>query len=173
MYAYDSGSGSLIAAASNLRTGDNPPYTLADFYALYPAYGPRKTPSEDPEGEPTITYLVDPIIIEMYIGMAEAVVKESRWRPRWKFAMGLFVAHFLTLYLQSLANANSTAAQVVAAGQARGLMASKSVGDVSVSYDFSTIAQGLDGWAAWNLTTFGIQFATLAKIVGKGGMYVW
>ncbi len=173
MYSYDSGSGSLIAAASNLRSGDNPPYVLDDFYALYPAYGPRETPPEDPEGEPSVAYLVDPAIIEMYIGMADAVVKESRWRKQWKFAMGLFIAHFLTLYLQSLADANSTAAQVVAAGQTRGLMSSKSVGDVSVSYDFSTIAQGLDGWAAWNLTTFGQQYATLARMVGKGGMYVW
>ncbi|TWH46338.1 DUF4054 domain-containing protein [Sporomusa sp. KB1] len=173
MYVYDSGGASIIAAASNLRSGDNPPYALDDFYVLYPAFGPRETPSEGPDGEPTTTYLVDTSIIEMYIELADAVVKESRWRKRWKFAMGLFIAHFLTLYLQSFVDANSTAAQVVAAGQARGLMTSKSVGDVSVSYDFSTIAQGLDGWAAWNLTTFGQQYATLARIVGKGGMYVW
>jgi hypothetical protein len=172
MYAYDSGSGSLIAAASNLRSGDNPPYELDDFYALYPAYKPRESPADNP-GEILVTYLVDPVIIAMYISLADAVVKEARWRKRWKFAMSLFIAHFLTLYLQSLADANSSAAQVVAAGQTRGLMSSKSVGDVSVSYDFSTIAQGLDGWAAWNLTTFGVQYATLARMVGKGGMYVW
>lgn len=173
MYTYDSGSGSLIAAASNLRTGENPPYTLEDFYTLYPAYGPRETPSENPDDDPVVTYLVDPSIMTMYIEMADAVVKEARWRKRWKFAMGLFVAHFLTLYLQSQAGAGSPAAQVVAAGQTKGLQTSKSVGDVSASYDFSTIAQGLDGWAAWNLTAFGQQYATLAKIVGKGGMYVW
>ncbi|CQR71676.1 hypothetical protein SOV_04720 [Sporomusa ovata DSM 2662] len=166
MYIYDSGGASIIAAASNLRSGDNPAYTFADFYAVYPAYAPRTVDS-------VTTYLVDPSIADMYIAMAHVVVKESRWHVRWKFAMGLFIAHFLTLYLQSLADANSTASQVVAAGQTRGLMASKSIGDVSVSYDFSTIAQGLDGWAAWNLTTFGVQYATLAKIVGKGGMYVW
>jgi hypothetical protein len=173
VYTYDSGSAGIIAAASNLRTGENLPYTVEDFYALYPAFGPRETPAEDPEGEPTITYLVDPLVIEMYIELAGAVVKEARWHKRWKFAMSLFVAHFLTLYLQSLSDANSTAAQVVAAGQAKGLLSSKSVGDVSVSYDFSAIAQGLDGWAAWNLTTYGQQYATLAKIAGIGGMYVW
>jgi len=173
MYSYESGSGPLIAAASNLRTGDNPVYTLNDFYAMYPAYGPREVPPEPPATDPTITYLVDPAIVEMYIGLADAVVRESRWRKQWKFAMGLFVTHFLTLYLQSMADANSTAAQVVAAGQARGLITSKSVGDVSASYDFSAIAQGLDGWAAWNLTTFGQQYATLARMIGKGGMYVW
>lgn len=166
MYVYDSGSASLIAAASNLRFGDNPVYTFADFYAVYKAYAPRTA-------DGLTTYLVDPAIADMYISMAHAVVKEARWHAQWKIAMGLFIAHFLTLYLQSMADASSTAAQVVAAGQTRGLMVSKSIGDVSVSYDFSTIAQGIDGWAAWNLTTFGVQYATLAKIIGKGGMYVW
>lgn len=173
MYAYDSGSASLIAAASNLRSGDNPPFTLADFYALYPAYGPREVPADPPATDPVITHLVDPFIIEMYIGLADAVVREARWRKMWKIAMGLFIAHFVTLYLQSVTGESSSAAQVIAAGQARGLMSSKSVGDVSVSYDFSAIANGLEGWAAWNLTSFGQQFGTLARMVGKGGMYVW
>ncbi|MDU4960192.1 MAG: DUF4054 domain-containing protein [Sporomusaceae bacterium] len=173
MIPYDSGSARIIAAASNLRSGDNPPYTIEDFYALYPAYAPRETPSPDPEMPPETAYLVDPGIVGMYISLAAAVVKESRWRRHWKLAIGLFVAHFLTLYLQSLTDTGSTAAQVVAAGQTRGLVASKAVGDVSVSYDFSTVAQGLDGWAAWNLTTFGQQYATLARMIGKGGMYVW
>lgn len=163
----------MVTVAANLRSGDNPPYELTDFYALYPAYGPREVPPEPPATDPTITYIVDPSIVEMYIDMANAVVKEARWRRQWKFAMGLFVAHFLTLYIQSLAAPDSDAAQVVAAGQTKGLLSSKSVGDVSASYDFSTIAQGLDSWAAWNLTTYGQQYATLARMVGKGGMYVW
>ena len=173
MDAYDSGSEGLIAAASNLRSGDNPSYTFADFYAMYPAYGPRTAPAVPPATEPTTTYLIDPAIATLYITLAHTVVKEARWGSQWKLAMGLFVAHFLTLYLQSLADANSSAAQVVAAGQARGLMTSKSAGDVSVNYDVSVIAQGLNSWAAWNTTAFGVQYATLAKIVGKGGMYVW
>lgn len=173
MYEYDSGSEGLITAASNLRSGDNPAYTFTDFYALYPVYGPRTVSAVPPATEPTTTYLVDPSVADMYIDLAHAVVKESRWKGQWRLAMGLFVAHFLTLYLQSLADTNCSAAQVVAAGQARGLMTSKSAGDVSVSYDVSVIAQGLNNWAAWNTTAFGVQYATLAKIVGKGGMYVW
>ena len=173
MDAYDSGSEGIIAAASNLRSGDNPTYTFADFYTMYPAYGPRTVLAVPPATEPTTTYLVDPSIANMYIALAHTVVKEARWRSQWKLAMGLFIAHFLTLYLQSLADATSTAAQVVAAGQARGLMTSKSAGDVSVSYDISAITQGLNSWAGWNTTAFGVQYATLAKIVGKGGMYVW
>jgi hypothetical protein len=127
----------------------------------------------DPEAEPTIQYLVDPLIMQMYLDLANVCLQESRWRSYWKIGMGWFIAHFLTLYLQSATNADSPAAQVISAGQARGLQSSKSVGDVSVSYDFSTAMNDLDGWAAWKLTIFGQQLATAAKLTGKGGMYVW
>ncbi len=163
----------LISTASNLRGGSNPPYALEDFYINYPAYGPREAPVENPDDEPTITYLVDPLIMQMYLELANNCLQESRWRSYWKIAMGWFIAHFLMLYLQGMTAAESPAAQVIAAGQARGLQTSKSVGDVSVSYDFSTAMSDLDGWAAWKLTTYGQQLATAAKLVGKGGAYVW
>lgn len=164
---------SIIVGASNLRTGENPPYELADFYLHYPAYGPREVPAIDPDTDPTIEYLVDPIILQMYIGLADASIKQSRWHSAWQTAMGWFIAHFALLYLQGQADANSTAAQVIAKGQSKGLIASKSVGDVSVSYDFNSIAQDLNGWAAWKMTIYGQQLATLGKMYGKGGMYVW
>ena len=87
--------------------------------------------------------------------------------------MCLFISHFLTLYLQSKTPEGSPENQVIAAGEARGLKASKAVDSVSVSYDFTTAMQDLDGWAAFKLTTYGTQFATLAKIYGMGAAYVW
>jgi hypothetical protein len=116
--------------------------------------------------------LLPTIVIQMYINLATASIMQRRWHSYWKIAIGWFVAHFCTLYLESMANPGSSAAQVVAAGQARGLMASKGVGDVSVSYDYNSIAQDLEGWAAWKLTIFGQQLATVGKLVGKGGMMV-
>jgi hypothetical protein len=38
---------------------------------------------------------------------------------------------------------------------------------------FATIADDLEGWAAWKLTTFGQQLATFGKLIGSGGMVVW
>jgi hypothetical protein len=163
----------IISAASNIRIGDNPSYALEDFYLEYAAFGPREIPPIPPSSDPpTITYLINPVILQMYIDLANASIKEARWHSAWHIAMGWFVAHFATLYLQSMADANSTAAQVIAKGQTKGLMSSKSVGDVSVSYDFNSIASDLDGWAAWKLTAYGQQLATMGKIYGKGGMYV-
>jgi hypothetical protein len=56
-------------------------------------------------------------------------------------------------------------------GLARGMQTSKSADGVSAS------AQNLMGefgdWGAWNLTTYGQQYATMANIVGWGTSYIW
>ena len=52
-------------------------------------------------------------------------------------------------------------------------MSSKSAGGVSVTRDFSLTSQGISDWAGWNQTQYGTQLATLAKLVGKGGMQIW
>lgn len=152
---------SLIGAASNIITGDNPPFAVADFVAQYPQFGP------DAKGK----YLVPEIMLTMYVNLAHSYLKQARWKNTWQMAMGLFVAHFATIYLQSAAKPGAEADQVVASGAARGMIASESAGDLSVSYE--SIASDLDGWAAWKLTIFGQQLVTFAKIIGKGGMYVW
>ena len=87
--------------------------------------------------------------------------------------MCLFIAHFATLWAMGTADPASTAAEVVSAGEARGLTTSKSAGGVSISKDYSTITSSLSDWAAWNMTQYGTQLATLAKMVGKGAMQVW
>lgn len=153
----------VIGRASNIRTGSNSAFTYNDFLAMYPQFGP------DANG----VYVVPQAITQMYIDLANASIRQVRWRSYWKVAMGWFVAHFCTLYLQGTADPNSGAAGVLAAGQTRGLVTSESAGDVSASIDYSAIAQDLDGWAAWKLTIYGQQLATIGRIVGAGGMYVY
>jgi len=148
----------VINAASNIRTGDNPSFSSADFYTMYPQFTNVGIPDE---------------FMDMIIGMSNASVMEARWNEKWKMGLCLFIAHFCTLYLQTQADPDGGAAAVMAAGQTRGLTASKSVGPLSVSYDFGTALSDLSKWAGYNLTTYGVQFATMAKIVGIGGMYIW
>jgi hypothetical protein len=152
----------VTTIASNVLSGTNPAYILSDFIAMYPQYGP------DSDGN----YLVPEIILQMYIDLAHACVKQARYQSYWALCMGFFVAHFATLYLQGTANPGSSAAQVLEAGKAQGLTTSESVDGVSVGTDYSTIAASLSGWAAFNLTVYGQQFATIGKMVGKGGMMV-
>lgn len=149
----------LINTASNLKRNENPPFYLEDFYAIYPQFqGLDELPD---------------MIVQMYIDFANEVVNIARWGKQWKLGMCLFVAHFCSVYLMSFVENNSEAAAVIAAGQSKGLISSKSVGDVSVSYDFSLAMQNVDTWGQFNLTLFGNQFVFIAKLNSKGGMWIW
>lgn len=150
-----------FGSGSNLRTGSNPPYAVSDFLSFYPQFG------TDSSGN----YIVPETVIQNFVNMASASIQQTRWRSWWTFGMATFIAHFCTLYLETMADPNSGAAAVFEAGRAQGVVSNEDVGDVSYSADVNIGA--VDGWANWNSTSFGRQFAARARIVGKGGMYVW
>lgn len=145
-----------LANASNLLIGGNPPYTLKDFQEQYPQF----------DG------IVPDTFLNMYINLAWNSLQKARWHDAWEIAMGWFVAHFATLYLDSMAPKGSSAGRVLAAGKAKGLATSKSVDGVSVAYDYNTVTQDLDGWAEWKLTIFGQQLAGYAKMLASGGAFI-
>lgn len=147
-----------VKSESNIARGENPPFNLEDFFRIYPQFQGVEGLSND--------------IIEMYISFANEVVNIERWGNQWNLGMCLFIAHFCTVYLMSYTQPQGTAASVIAAGQTKGLVSSKSVGDVSVSYDFSLAMNDVTTWGQFNLTTFGNQFVSIAKLMSKGGMYV-
>lgn len=62
-----------------------------------------------------------------------------------------------------------TGAAIAAQGVATGIMTSKSVGDVSASYQ---ALASLESWGSWNLTKYGQQFATMALVIGAGPMVI-
>lgn len=70
----------------------------------------------------------------------------------------------------TLAPLPENGAQIAAQGLAGGIQTSKSVGDVSVSYQVLT---ALEDWGAWNLTSYGQQLATMARVIGSGPMVIW
>lgn len=154
----------IIGSASNIKTGTNPPFTLDDFYEVYPQFGFNSENND---------YNIPQIVAQMYLDLANASIKQVRWHNYWKVAMCFFIAHFCTLYLQGVADPESGAAGVLEAGKAKGLDTSVSVGSVSVSTDYSLIANSINGWAGWQLTTYGQQLSAIGKLVCKGGMYVY
>lgn len=155
---YNINAQGLIAQASNVVTGTNPTYAKADFLAEYPQF----------------TGLISDPLLTQFIGMANSVVLQARWNEQWTYAMGLFIAHFCVLFMQTAAQGSgSTAGQVLSAARAKGLQTSKGVGDLSVSYDYQVLTAGITGWAMFKSTQFGLQYVTLARMLGKAGMFVW
>ena len=144
------------AIASNIREGENPAYTVGNFRAAMPAF--------------TVSILSDEVL-QGFIDLANSIVSWPRWQNLWKEGMRLAIAHYATLYLQQPA-AGAGRAEIVSAGKVQGSVTSKSVGSVSVSMDSTSAISDLNGWGTWKLTAYGAQFAQLAKLVGKGGMYV-
>ena len=154
---------SIIAGASNIRAGENPPFTVDDFKAMYPQFWSDE-----------IKPLLPDSVIEMYVSFADAIVNIARYHESWKVCICLVVAHFLILYLRTMSpNPDPTALDIIKAGEVRGLVASKSVDGASISYDYSTTLSDLEGWAAWTTTEYGKQFITYAKVYNLGGMRVW
>lgn len=154
----------IIASASNIRTGGNTEYTSDDFLKMYPQFA-AKTADGDP--------IIPDVVLQAWVKMAHASIHKNRYHDTWELAMGLFIAHWLTLYLQTSASADDPVKKIISSGLAKGLQTSKSAGDLSVSYDFGTIANDMTGWGTYKMTSFGQQFVTLAKMHAMGGMLVW
>lgn len=148
----------IIAAASNVRTGGNPEYTVEDFLAVYPQFGGGTVPD---------------VVLKAWVNMAQASIHKARYHDAWEICMGLYIAHWLTLYLQTAAGADDPVQKKIAAGLAKGLQSSKSAGDISVSYDFGSVNEDFAGWGTYKLTAYGQQFVTFARMYAAGGMVVW
>ena len=144
------------SVASGIREEANPFYTVADFRAAMPAFSAE---------------IISDTVLEGFIALADNIVNIGRWGNLWYEGMRLVIAHYATLYLQQ-PQAGASAAEIVGAGKIQGAVSSKSVGGVSVSLDNSTAVSDLNGWGTWKLTQYGAQFAQMAKLIGKGGMYV-
>lgn len=156
MRYYPKDLNSLIADASNIKIGENPEYTVDNFYAFYPQFK-----DQVPEN-----------VVEAFVNLASANINIKRWNKSWEFGMALFIAHFLTLYIKTSGTVDDPQTNL-ASGLVRGIQTSKSVDGVSVSYDVSSVLTEMDGWGSYKLTEYGIQLLTMARLLGKGNMYVF
>lgn len=105
------------------------------------------------------------------INMANASVQPDKWLESWRYAVGLYVAHYATLYLRTYAQSSPTAAQAAASGALIGVVKSATLGDSSVSYDTSALTKGTENWGDLNATTYGQMLANRAKLIGAAGSY--
>ena len=64
----------------------------------------------------------------------------------------------------------ASGAQIAAQGLMGGIQTSKSVGDVSVGYSLLT---SLEQFGQWQLTSYGIQLASMAKVIGGGPVLIY
>lgn len=113
--------------------------------------------------------LVQLAVIQIYLNIAYVSLMSSRWREQWYLGMALYIAHYLTLWLETEGNPQTTAAQIVANSLQAGVTISQSADGVSQGIQ---ALKALENWAAWSLTMYGVQLTTLARVVGAGPIYV-
>lgn len=156
----------VVGRAANIGHGKGD-YTLEMFQADFPQFF-KKEPGED-GGMALVPFLPATVLHEI-INQANTAVQPHKWLDGWRYAVGLYVAHYATLYLRNFSDNPQTASQAAATGSVSGVVKSATLGDSSVSYDTEAVTKGLSEWGDFNATSYGQQFATRARLVGMGGM---
>ena len=110
-------------------------------------------------------------MLQTFLDQVNDSVLPSRWGSMWRYAAGLYVAHFSALYLKTYTPSSQSAAQAAGSADQVGAVRTATMGDTSISYDNSAITAGTEKWGAWNATQYGSQLVTMARMVGMGGMY--
>lgn len=162
------------AVASNIAICTNhTAYTVKMFLADFPQFG--KTVTDDSTEPPTVT--IEPTIpetmLEIFISMANEAILECVWGKRWRYAMGLFVAHYAALYAQSFypSDPDNDAGTGAGSGQVTGIVTNATLGDASIGYDANATTGSTEDWGAWNATIYGQQLITMARPLSAAGMY--
>lgn len=148
------------AAAANIghSVGN---YTVEEFWQDYPQFF-------NAEGY----FLGSLPMLEQIIQMANVSIQPDKWLDSWRYAVGLYVAHYATISLRGYAESNETPGQAAASGALVGMVKSATLGDASVTYDTAAITAGTEDWGDLNSTTYGQILANRAKLIGMAGSYV-
>lgn len=163
-------------AANIAPYGEKGNYTAEMFKTDFPQFYKKGTAEEEVEGETvtvtTYTPLIPDTMLNQFIDLANDSVMPSRWGGQWRYAAGLFVAHWSALYLKTYSDGSPNAAAVASASGQVGNVSSATMGDTSISYDNKAIDAATEKWGTWNATQYGAQLATMARMLGIGGTYV-
>lgn len=161
------------ASAANVpQPGEHGEYTVEMFQQDFPQFTKSiSSENEEESGNEIRVNLVPEPMLLLFIQQANDSVLPSRWGSMWRYAAGLYTAHFSALYLKPYSSGSDSPAQAAGSADQVGVVKSASMGDTSISYDNSAVTAGMEKWGTWNATQYGSQLITMARMVGMGGMY--
>nr|DAN41055.1 MAG TPA: head to tail adaptor [Caudoviricetes sp.] len=110
-------------------------------------------------------------MLQEFIKQTNTAIQPDKWLDGWRYAAGLYVAHYATLYLRTYAKSSSTPGEAAATGALVGVMTSAKLGQDSVTYDADALTKATEEWGDLNATQYGQLLATKARLVGMGGTY--
>lgn len=154
--------GAKQTAANVPQPEEHGDYTVEMFRTDFPQF----YSTGDPQGS-----LLPEAMLQTFIDQANDSVLPSRWGSMWRYAAGLYVAHFAAMYLKTYSPSSDSASQVANGAAQVGVVKTATMGDTSIGYDNSAITAGTEKWGTWNATQYGAQLVTMARMVGMGGVY--
>lgn len=155
----------MVSTAANLPLpGESGNYRADVFLKDFPQFTQSGTSTKDS--------LVPHEMLQLFIDNANKSILPSRYCEMWRYAAGLFTAHYSALYLKTYSEGSVSAAGAAAASQQTGLIKGAEMGDTSITYDNAAITAGTEKWGSWNATQYGQQLVSMARMIGMGGMYV-
>lgn len=125
--------------------------TVDSFRAAFPAFA-------DP-----MAYLGPEI--QFWIDLGSKLINQGRWGDLAAYGLQLFVAHNLALEAARCSGGGSGAPGAIV-----GALSSASVDKVSYSRDASAAME--TGAGHWNLTTYGMRYIRLVRMIGAGPIQV-
>ena len=92
-------------------------------------------------------------MLDEFIRQANAAIQPDKWLDGWRYAAGLYTAHYATLYLKTYAPSSETPGQAAATGALVGVVASAKLGQDSVTYDTDALTNAGGSGTGWELDT--------------------
>jgi hypothetical protein len=133
---------------------DPPKYTISSFCVFCPKLKPWVTNKDNLES------------FKELVSLCKDRINYAYWGYEWKYAMSLAVAHYICItdpeFVQSI-GADSTAG---------GVMSSRSVGDISYSYEVDKFMEDNPAYKFWNTTGYGRQLVALSLARGYVGFII-
>ena len=161
----------IKARAANMvrgGAGTNPPYTIDMFLEDFPQF----TNEDADPGSGDWPSIIPETIFNTFLVMANDAVFVLRWGDKWRWAMGMYIAHYATMYFKTYSETGLKPAQLAKTGQSAGLLTQTTFGDVSVTYDVTIMTKATASWGMWNATIYGQMLATEARLIGMGGAFI-
>ena len=115
-----------------------------------------------PEFADTTRY-PEPLVV-FWLDVVTRMLRPEVWGELLDVGLALALAHHLVVAKRQ----QGSAAAGKVPGAVLGAQTSKSVDTVSISYDVAPVTQ--EGGGFWNMSSYGIQFLGMARLLGAGGV---
>lgn len=116
--------------------------------------------------------LIPQAMLDLFINRANVSILPDKWLDTWRYAAGLYVAHYACMYLGTYAENSMDPSSAAATGALVGIVQSATLGDSSATYDTDALTKATENWGSLNATRYGQMLATEARLIGMGGTYV-